>query len=107
MIPPTSQSGLQDIQVPCNLQPLPQHLQATAKQPCTPLPVHQLTQSYRPEPASQIVHHLSTQQQAVAPQGTLQTKILDKYVVLSSYSMMVPTTNEDVHILYTIIPLRC
>ena len=73
MVPPTNQSVLQ---VPCNQQPLPQQLEATAKQPCIPLPVYQQTQSYRPEPASPIVHHLSAQQQPVAPQGTLQTSLL-------------------------------
>ena len=90
---------LQNTQVPHHWQPLSWHLQATAEQPCNPLPV------YRPEPAAPIVHCQSTQQQAVAPQGTLQAKIVDKHIVLSSYSMMVPTTNEAVH-LYTIIPLR-
>ena len=104
MISPTIETVLQSTQVPHHQQPLSWQLQATAKQPCIPLPVHQQTQSCRQESAAPIVHRLSAQQQPVAPQGTLQTKTVDKS---TGYSMMVPTTNRVVDILCTIIPLRC
>ena len=104
MISSTIETVLQSTQVPHHRQPLFWRLQASAKQPHIPLPVHQQTQSCRQESAAPIVHHLSTQQQPAAPQGTLQTTIVDKSI---GYSKMVSTTNGVVYILYTIIPLRC
>ena len=85
---------LQNAQVPDHQQSLSQQLQATAEQPCIP---HQLTQSYGSETAAPIVQPLSTQQQAMTPQGTLQAKIVDKYIVLSSYSKLFTFCTQSHH----------
>ena len=74
-------------------------LPATAEQSCNLLPVYQQTQFYRPKPAC------CPNSSPTASSGTTRY-FADTYIVLSSYGMMVSTTNKDVH-LYTIIPLRC